>query len=69
MTNNKNSIRWLGEAPIWKSAALIFANYNQFKNLKGSSHYGAVEMNPASIHEDSGSIPGPAQWVKDSALP
>ena len=26
-------------------------------------------MNPTSIHEDMGLIPGPAQWVKGSVVP
>ena len=34
-----------------------------------SSHFDTAEMNRTSIHEDSGSIPGLIQWVKDPALP
>ena len=30
---------------------------------------GAVEMNPARIHEDVGLIPGISQWIRDLALP
>ena len=35
----------------------------------GNSYYGSVVMNPSSIHEDAGLIPGVAQWVKDPVLP
>ena len=41
--------------------------FNFLRNT-GSSHCGAAEMNLTCIHEDSGSIPGLGQWVRDLVL-
>jgi len=34
-----------------------------------SSYCGSAVRNPTSIHEDSGLIPGLAQWIEDLVLP
>ena len=39
------------------------------KKAPGSSHHGSAVMKLTSIREDTGSIPGLSQWIKDLVLP
>ena len=42
--------------------------YCEVKNAFRSSHCGSAVTNPTSSHENVGSIPGLAQWVKVSSI-
>ena len=53
----------------WKEPLKYNVKWNKQINKTRSSRLGSVEMNPTSLHEDAGSIPGLTPWVKDLALP
>ena len=63
---NPSNLRWLQDIVKVLNATESYTS----KWLKwGSSCCGSAVTNLTSIHEDMGSIPGLAQWVKDLALP
>ena len=44
-------------------------NHSLHCSIIGSSHCGTAAVNPTSILEDAGWIPGLVQWVKNLPLP
>ena len=52
----------------WVKNFFTFLSSRGKKTNNRSSHCGSAVMNPASLREDTGWIPGLAQWVEDPAL-
>ena len=57
--------KWIIVLYTWNTCKSLHFN----KQIFWSSHYGSLETNLTSIHEDIDLIPGLTQWVNDLALP
>ena len=55
-------------ALVWKVPYITGVAEKGEKKPRSSRH-GSAETNLTSIHEDTGSIPGLTQWVKDLVMP
>ena len=68
MGRNTNENRRLGNTGRGKENARKAMTGDGNKDGLWIFHCGSVVMNPASINEDVGLIPGLTQWVKDPVL-
>lgn len=67
---------WYLAMPLWIYVVYGLIGYSgrvddrdqKYCQSWGSSHCGSSVVNLTSIHEDSGSVPGLAQWVTDPLL-
>ena len=70
----KNSLphprsRWFSAGFSSRSVLFELLYLSLWPKVNICSHCGTVETYPTRIHEDVGSIPGLAPWVKDPVLP